>query len=233
MLLAARTVVVVVVTVRVAVLLLLCSATVLLRQLVWREHFIPVRWLRCMTICYLLRGLTLGLTALPGPAQHCRGEYLHRPPKYAGVVTHVLRGLASHWWRISTCAHEHLPALFLPDCTRACSVWGVFARLGAMYGKEENCGDLMFSGHTAFATTSLLSALTGSYAWRPLRRNFAWLAAVAYFTTFVFFMLSARKHYTVDVWSGMMVASLVFVVFGDAWVPPYFQAMLPRKRVSA
>ena len=27
----------------------------------------------------------------------------------------------------------------------------MIGRLGAMYGKEENCGDLLFSGHTAFA----------------------------------------------------------------------------------
>ena len=61
------------------------SALVLLRQLLWREHAIPVRWLRCMTICYSLRALTLGLTALPGPAQHCRGEYTRRPAEYVAV----------------------------------------------------------------------------------------------------------------------------------------------------
>ena len=58
------------------------SATVLVRQLVRREHYIAVRWLRCMTLCYSLRALTLGLTSLPGPAQHCRGEYLYRPVEY-------------------------------------------------------------------------------------------------------------------------------------------------------
>ena len=95
-----------------------------------------------------------------------------------------------------------------------------------MYGKEENCGDLLFSGHTAFAVTSLLSAMSGSYTWRSLYRNLAWAGAVVYMIVFVFFMLSARKHYTVDVWMGVVVSSLVFVVFGEEWYPQYFRSML-------
>lgn len=45
------------------------------------ENMLAVRWFRSMAIVYLLRLCTLGLTSLPGPANHCRGEYLLRPKK--------------------------------------------------------------------------------------------------------------------------------------------------------
>jgi hypothetical protein len=130
----------------------------------------------------------------------------------------------------------HEVEILLRTRLRVCvlgSVWAVIGRLGAMYGKEENCGDLLFSGHTAFAITSLLSALSGSYMWPTRTRNLVWLLAVAYFSVFIFFMLSARKHYTVDVWLGVVVSSLVFVVFSDAWLPPYFRSMLNREKATA
>ena len=57
----------------------LCSATVLARLLTRREQYVALRWFRCMSICYLLRCCTLGLTMLPGPADHCRNEYTLKP----------------------------------------------------------------------------------------------------------------------------------------------------------
>ena len=92
-----------------------------------------------------------------------------------------------------------------------------------MYGREENCGDLLFSGHTAFTTVSLLSALSGSIDWPRRRRHAAWLLAAGYFMAFVYLMLAARKHYTVDVFLGVVVPALVFVVFGDTYVPACFK----------
>lgn len=37
-------------------------------------------WFRLVSIVYLLRCLTIGLTSLPGPAPHCRDKSLYNPP---------------------------------------------------------------------------------------------------------------------------------------------------------
>lgn len=46
---------------------------------------------RCATVCYLLRGLTIALTSLPGPAPHCRvGSTTYFPPQnWIDVVTRI------------------------------------------------------------------------------------------------------------------------------------------------
>ena len=46
-------------------------------------------------------------------------------------------------------------------------------------------------------------------------------------------MLSARKHYTVDVWLGIVVASLVFIVFDEGWLPQYVHLMPTSLRLSS
>ncbi|CAN0478834.1 unnamed protein product, partial [Hapterophycus canaliculatus] len=37
-------------------------------------------WFRLVSIVYMLRCLTIGLTSLPGPAPHCRDKSLYNPP---------------------------------------------------------------------------------------------------------------------------------------------------------
>lgn len=46
---------------------------------------------RCATVCYFLRGLTIALTSLPGPAPHCRvGSATYFPPQnWIDIVTRV------------------------------------------------------------------------------------------------------------------------------------------------
>lgn len=37
-------------------------------------------WFRLVSIVYMLRCLTIGLTSMPGPAPHCRDKSLYNPP---------------------------------------------------------------------------------------------------------------------------------------------------------
>ena len=97
-------------------------------------------------------------------------------------------------------------------------------RMRAMYGGEENCGDLLYSGHTAFVTTSVLTLLHGSATWRPRFKWAARLAGWAYLTTFEYAVIAARKHYSVDVWLGFVIACFVYVVFSESWVPAFFKS---------
>jgi hypothetical protein len=59
----------------------MCRLICILRQILTGETHLCTKWFRCMAIMYVLRMLTLGWTSLPGPALHCRGEYLLRPVK--------------------------------------------------------------------------------------------------------------------------------------------------------
>jgi hypothetical protein len=99
-----------------------------------------------------------------------------------------------------------------------------------MYGKEENCGDLVFSGHTAFVVTSILSACVGTYWLRRRYRFTAWFLGAAYLTTFAGLVLASRKHYSVDVWLAIIVSGLMYITFGDSWVPHFFQGALQSSR---
>ncbi|TYZ57425.1 hypothetical protein PybrP1_006141 [[Pythium] brassicae (nom. inval.)] len=58
-----------------------------------RENRVTVisTFFRCATVCYFLRGLTIALTSLPGPAPHCRvGSATYFPPQnWIDIVTRV------------------------------------------------------------------------------------------------------------------------------------------------
>lgn len=194
------------------------------------NNLLCVRWFRCMAIVYGLRTLTLFLTSLPGPAPHCRGEYLLRPTGYVRVGVSLMSAL------LCFASDVGFLSLFLVFCcclfTIACVLcfpprlvrfWAVMGRIRAMYGGEENCGDLIFSGHTAFVTVSVYTLLHGSWKWKRLYRFIGWAYGFGYITLFGYAVLAARKHYSVDVWLGFVIGTLVFMSFSDGWKPAFFE----------
>jgi membrane-associated phospholipid phosphatase len=94
----------------------------------------------------------------------------------------------------------------------------------AMYGGEENCGDLIFSGHTAFVTVSVYTVLHGSWTWQPRWRTLGWLLGFLYLSTFQYAVIAARKHYSVDVWLGFLIGTFVYTTFSPGWIPYFFRA---------
>ncbi|CAM9756477.1 unnamed protein product [Choristocarpus tenellus] len=93
----------------------------------------------------------------------------------------------------------------------------VAIRLGPLVGDFRTCGDLIFSGHTAWTTITMLL----------IAKSFNQMPHVLYFTIRVLGVMyllimcactiAGRKHYTVDIALGIMIASLTFFRFQDGW----------------
>eukprot|EP00903_Cladosiphon_okamuranus_P015900 g14685.t1 len=133
-------------------------------------------WLRLVSIVYMLRCLTIGLTSLPGPAPHCRDKSLYNPP--------------TSWHEIAT-------------------------RMGVMVGDFSSCGDLLFSGHAAFTTLTMLVFVK---SWRGHATYGVWkVLGVVYLLSMCTLAIAGRKHYTVDITLGILIASLTFFRFENGW----------------
>lgn len=133
-------------------------------------------WFRLISIVYMLRCLTVGLTSMPGPAPHCRDKSLYNPP--------------TSWHEIAT-------------------------RMGVMVGDFSSCGDLLFSGHAAFTTTTMLVFVK---SWRGHPTYRVWkVLGVVYLLTMCTLAIAGRKHYTVDITLGILIASLTFFRFENGW----------------
>lgn len=84
----------------------------------------------------------------------------------------------------------------------------------------KNCGDLIFSGHMFFATT------TACLFWYYFRQMTSRRTAIMV-TTFmsimaalqIIFVLLSRSHYTVDITSGIIIGYLQFNVHSHVWRP--------------
>lgn len=105
-----------------------------------------------------------------------------------------------------------------------CSLWALAGRIRAMYGGEENCGDLIFSGHTAFVTVSMFTLMHGSWRWPRTQRYLGWAFALCYVVIFCYAVLAARKHYSVDVWLGLVMGTFVYMTFSEGWRPRFFDS---------
>ncbi|RLN95403.1 hypothetical protein BBJ28_00019289 [Nothophytophthora sp. Chile5] len=109
----------------------------------------------------------------------------------------------------------------------------IVTRVGPIYGNYNSCGDLIFSGHMAYTNSAVLLYL------RTLDRNFPghtaskirWACGMSYLVVLSVLCIAGRKHYTVDVVLGLMIATLVFFHFEHSWTPLCFQVpngLLPR-----
>ncbi|CAN0231243.1 unnamed protein product [Ectocarpus sp. 6 AP-2014] len=95
----------------------------------------------------------------------------------------------------------------------------VATRLGPLMGDFRTCGDLLFSGHTAWTTVSML-LLTKSFRRAPrLVYAFVKSAGFLYLLTMATCTIAGRKHYTVDVALAVVIAGLTFFRFQDGMLP--------------
>eukprot|EP00936_MAST-01D_sp_MAST-1D-sp1_P002939 g2939.t1 len=94
--------------------------------------------------------------------------------------------------------------------------------LGPLVGNFFTCGDLLFSGHAAYVTTTLLVFMTRINHRYPPRTAAAgiarWVGVAVYFTTVAILAIAGRKHYTVDMILGLIIAALSFGNFQHSWV---------------
>lgn len=94
----------------------------------------------------------------------------------------------------------------------------ILTHFGPIYGKFDTCGDLLFSGHTAVVTLNLLLIRKHFPQSRQSRHSCKWrLLIPVYLFVCGVGIISSRKHYTVDVVLGIMIATLVFSRFEHGW----------------
>ena len=92
--------------------------------------------------------------------------------------------------------------------------------MGPLVGKFGTCGDLLFSGHSAYCGTTLLLMVRRCEVRYPTSargRAVRWCFAAAYFVGMCVLAISGRKHYTVDMVLGTIIASLSFFNFEHSW----------------
>ncbi|KAJ0393154.1 hypothetical protein P43SY_010451 [Pythium insidiosum] len=99
----------------------------------------------------------------------------------------------------------------------------VVTRIGPMYGNYNSCGDLIFSGHMAYTTSAVLLYLRVLDRHFPRFSHVRWALGVTYLFVLAALCVSGRKHYTVDVVLGVMIATLVFFHFEHGWTPLFWQ----------
>lgn len=133
-------------------------------------------------VCQTLRMISFLVTTLPGASRQCR---------YA-----VPDGLTSAEMLNGPAPNEGNPAGYAPPT----DLYDLLFRVDASNG----CGDLMFSSHTIF-TVSFVCVVFKYF-------NFKWLKLSMALGQIIIvpFILAARKHYSVDVFTALYVTPLVF-----------------------
>ncbi|KAL7534694.1 hypothetical protein ACHAXR_009514 [Thalassiosira sp. AJA248-18] len=135
-------------------------------------------------VCQTLRMISFLVTTLPGASRQCR---------YA-----VPDGLTSAEMLNGPAPNEGNPAGWAPPTETN----DILFRVDATNG----CGDLMFSSHTIYTMTFV--CVVFKYF------NFRWLKLIMALgqIAIVPFILAARKHYSVDVFTALYVTPLVFEI---------------------
>jgi hypothetical protein len=135
-------------------------------------------------VCMTLRMISFLVTTLPGASRQCR---------YA-----VPDGLTSAEMLDGPAPNEGNPAGWAPPT----DVNDILFRLDATNG----CGDLMFSSHTIYTMTFVCIVFKYfNFRWLKLMMALSQIAIVP-------FILAARKHYSVDVFTALYVTPLVFEI---------------------
>lgn len=134
--------------------------------------------------CQILRTVSFLVTTLPGASRQCRYT--------------VPDGLTSAAMLDGPAPDEGNPPGYAPPT----DLYDIIFRFDSTNG----CGDLMFSSHTIFTMTFV--CLIFKYF------NFKWLKLTMVLCQILIvpFILAARKHYTVDVFTALYVTPLVFEI---------------------
>nr|CCA25063.1 transmembrane protein putative [Albugo laibachii Nc14] len=142
------------------------------------------------------------------------------------ILTSFFRiGTASYFFRMCTISLTSLPGP-APHCRpgyveyRPPETWiDIVTLVGPIYGNYKSCGDLIFSGHMAFSTTAVLLYLRVLDRYHTGFSRARWIVGAIYLIGLSALLLAGRKHYTVDVVLGVLIASLSYFHFEHGWIP--------------
>ncbi|ETW00034.1 hypothetical protein H310_07470 [Aphanomyces invadans] len=135
-------------------------------------------------LCLMLRCISFMVTSLPGPAAHCR-------PTFNQTCIDAFPNDPSASFR---CVVPN------PDFQPPMTAGTIFGHVDALNG----CGDLMFSSHTTY-TLSMILAVWKYWRSVPLLVLMLVLQIIT-----AFFIVAARKHYSLDVIAALYVVPMVW-----------------------
>lgn len=139
------------------------------------------RTLLQISICLILRIISFLVTALPGPAEHCELNFNDAC-------------LASNPDDPVSCVVPN-PEFDPPSITE------LFTRINAL----EGCGDLMFSSHTIYTVSLILTV------WKYWPNKYGISIMVCVQIAIAFLIVASRKHYTLDVYTALYVVPLIWL----------------------
>uniref|UniRef100_A0AAV1T7C5 Sphingomyelin synthase-like domain-containing protein n=1 Tax=Peronospora matthiolae TaxID=2874970 RepID=A0AAV1T7C5_9STRA len=148
-----------------------------------RPRYLVIVLKRCLmqiSICLVLRVLSFLSTALPSPADHCELKF------------------------DDACMQANpdnpIPCVVPNPDFKPPGTGELFTHIDALKG----CGDLMFSSHTIY-TVSLI--LTMSKYWL---NKYGVAIMIAVQIAIAFLIVASRKHYTLDVYSALYIVPLIW-----------------------
>ncbi|CAH0481073.1 unnamed protein product [Peronospora belbahrii] len=163
--------------------ILLVATIPLFKQEPGRPRYLVIVLKRCLlqiSICMVLRIISFLVTALPSPADHCELKFDDA----------------------CLAANPNNPVLCVipnPDFEPP-ALSDLFTRLNPLTG----CGDLMFSSHTIYTVSLILTM------WKFWPNKFGLAIMVSVQITIAFLIVASRKHYTIDVFSALYVVPLIW-----------------------
>ncbi|KAG3106846.1 hypothetical protein PC121_g108 [Phytophthora cactorum] len=156
----------------------------LFRQEPGRPRYLVIVLKRCLlqiSICLVFRCISFLVTALPGPADHCELKFNDAC-------------LAAN-------PDDPVPCVVPNPDFNAPSIGELFTRLDSLNG----CGDLMFSSHTIYTVSFILTV------WKYWPNKYGITIMVCVQITIAFLIVASRKHYTLDVFSALYIVPLFWL----------------------
>lgn len=148
-----------------------------------RLRYLVIISKRCLlqiSICMVLRIISFLVTALPSPADHC--ELKFDDSCLAANPNNPVRCVIPN------------PGFDPPTLSN------MFTRLEPLSG----CGDLMFSSHTIYTVSLILTM------WKYWLNKYGLVFMVSVQITIAFLIVASRKHYTIDVFSALYIVPLIW-----------------------
>ncbi|EGZ30027.1 hypothetical protein PHYSODRAFT_469105 [Phytophthora sojae] len=157
----------------------------LFRQEPGRPRYLVIVLKRCLlqlSICLVFRCISFLVTALPSPADHCELKFNETC-------------LAAN-------PDDPVPCVIPNPDFNPPTIGELFTRLDSLTG----CGDLMFSSHTIYTVSLILTI------WKYWPNKYGITIMVCVQIIIAFLIVASRKHYTLDVFSALYIVPLFWLV---------------------
>ncbi|CAI5722763.1 unnamed protein product [Peronospora effusa] len=155
----------------------------LFKQEPGRPRYVVIVMKRCLlqlSICQVFRIISFLVTALPSPADHCELKFNDAC-------------LAAN-------PNDPVPCVIPNPKFNPPSISQLFTRIDSLNG----CGDLMFSSHTIYTVTLILTM------WKYWPNKFGLAIMMSVQIAIAFLIVASRKHYTLDVLSALYIVPLIW-----------------------